>query len=109
MFFHEWKRETSGKINYNSTFCLKKENKCCDINKQHSPDEDDKDGKVADFWIISLDSLLDEAGSSLTINPILAAGAKSSLSRLLLESFIGLNGSSLMDVSEGTELSDIYG
>ena len=79
------------------------------INKHHSPDEDDKDGKVADFWIISLDSLLDGAGSSLTINPILAAGAKSSLSRLLLESFIGLNGSSLMDVSEGTELSDIYG
>ncbi len=106
MFFHEWKRETSGKINYNSTFCLKKEN---DINKHYSPDEDDKDGKVADFWIISLDSLLDEVGSSLTINPILAAGAKSSLSRLLLESFIGLNGSSLMDVSEGTELSDIYG
>ena len=73
---------------------------CCSI----GIDAADDDGK-ADFWI-SLDSL---DGSSLTINPILAAGAKSSLSRLLLESFIGLSGSSLMDVSEGTELIDIYG
>ena len=75
---------------------------CCSIGIVAA---DVDDGK-ADFWI-SLDSL---DGSSLTINPILAAGAKSSLSRLLLESFIGLSGSSLMDVSEGTELlMDIYG